>query len=396
MTRARTSLVLLCFAALGSACSGLYTNLDGGSGGGSGGSGGDGGGAGGSGGGSGGSGGGSGGSGGAGGGGGGVGGSGGGSGGGGGGVIIFPVATFDAGTWSRTAITIASPPSEYQDIVGLSETQFWVSDNAGRVTAYDNGTARIVHSDGTYPVDQLYLSPSGEVLAISDKRAAYCSANCLQPGTFQVKLSVTLTEHLGAVCGGNGVAYVIVNGSATRTIQLFQNGSFTPLESFATPDSPQSCFVLADGTLLITGAGDNVLRRDTDGGMQLEPIPKTQRSGVSPYWWDTTLYNGEVWASGQGRRLARRSAQGTWSIVYEGSDLYRFHAIHNAGGTLVTTGDESTVHNGAIVENNTVYLTADPTSFWGRGVFVASPNVHIVAGFENIGSSTGKIYKFTR
>jgi hypothetical protein len=385
----RSVVALACVALLG--CSGLYTNPDSGNGGGAGGSGG------GAAGGSGGSGGGSGGS-----GGGGTGGSGGGTAGGtggsGGGFGGFQVATLDAGAFTRTEVMFTSPPDEYLSIAGLSENQYLVGDGSGRITAWDNGTTRVVYTDpGNFDLNILQMLPSGETIASSNNHLAFCAGNCFQTGTFQNNFNVPSGQSIGAACLGNGVAFAVSTLGSTNTLHEFHGASWADMGTLPGPTTPESCIVLADGTLIITGS-DDALRRDADGGTAVEAIPNSAKGGLSPYWWGTTLYQGEVWAAGQGRRLARRSSSGTWTIVYEGNDLYRFHGIGASGGTLVTAGDDdSPVHNRAVVENNTVFITADPQEFYGRGVFVPSPNVHIVVGFQNPATvSEGKIYKFTR
>jgi hypothetical protein len=154
--------------------------------------------------------------------------------------------------------------------------------------------------------------------------------------------------------------------------------------------------VLADGTLLVSGQ-DDVLRRSADGGTAVEPVPNPS-GGASPYWWNLTLHQGEVWAAGQGRRLGRRSTAGSWSIAYEsGLDLYRFHALGSAGGVLVATGDESTVFTRVVVEGNTATLYPTPTGFWGRGVFVTGADEHFLVGWDGpMPSTTGRIFRLSR
>jgi hypothetical protein len=304
----------------------------------------------------------------------------------------------DAGVWTQAELTTGgSVPEEFVSIAGESATRFWVGDSSGRLWAFFNNTWAVVYTDSSnYDLHALFLSGAGEVFAIADRQLAYCAGNCSQPGTFQVNLSVPTLSRLGAVCGGNGFAYAIVQSSSGNTVQAFRGGSWSEVASFSAPVSPATCIVLPDGTLVVMGQ-DDAWRRAPDAGTAIEPVPNSPRPALSPYWYGTTHHNGEVWAAGQGRRIGRRTADGTWSVVYEGtSDLYRFHAIGASGGTLVATGDESTIHTRVIVEGNTVQLAPNPSGLWGRGVFVVSPNEHVVVGFQGQAVRTGKMYRMTR
>lgn len=392
MRASRCLAALLCLWV--AACSGLYTNTDGGSGGGEGGSGGSGGSAGS--GGSGGSGGagGSGGSGGT----GGTGGSGGTGGGSGGGTAVaFIITPLDAGAWTMTELAPqATAPQEYDSIAGLSASQLWVGDSAGQLWAWSTAWTKVYTDPESRGLSSIYVSPTAEVFVVGDHHAAHCLGSCSQAGTFQPGPTLPATDIFYGVCGRAGVAYAVGQTQAGNVAYRFQSGAWGLLATWTAPASAISCTVLDDGTLLVAGSND-VWRRSPDGGTAVETVPRSERPGISPYWWGMTRWGAEVWMAGQGRRLARRSAEGAWSIPYEGGDLSRFHGIHAAGGALVATGDDSTLYQRVLVEGSTVGLLDTPSNFWGRGAFVVSPTEHYVVGFQGpVISRKGKVYKLTR
>lgn len=359
------------------ACSGLRTNFDGGTGGGE--TGGQGGGSG---------------------------GTGGGTGGAGGGASNqFHVG--DAGTFAIQDITpTESLPPRYLRVFGTDKNNVVIGDSYGRFQRFDgNAWTMLFQVPQENEFTGLYVTPSGAIFASSgEDRVFWCPSACDQITSWNYEQYQGKT--FAGLCGSGDTVYAVGHAVSDESGVVYRFNSvmntWQQLSATNGATDYSDCAIASDGTLFIAAPNYVIEVKPSGDATRV----KLQMSGLVTGWNAIEVLGDEVVMVGEEKSLARRSANGTWTLEldYPNLDAQGWTSLTaGAPGELIVGGlGSDTITNigaMALVDATSITVLNEPFDFYVSDLWAADAHTLFIVGETHpngLEPSVHVIYRLTR
>ncbi len=383
----RAAFIVLCL--ISTACGGLRTTPDGGSGGGTSGAGGGTSGTGGS----------SGTGGGTSGTGGGTGGTGGGTSGTGGGTATGGGSGGGTGMLRFASVAVAATSGDYiVGISGRSGETYAISDVAHLFLSTGGGFTQILNTGLTGTGKGVYVASNGAVFPVTQRQLGSCLSNCTMGSSYTVQATATSVD-VEAVCGRSETEVYAVIEDISFNAQLWKwSGTmWTNMVNNLGVRYPRACVVLSDGTVAV--AGQTSVAFHLNGITTVETAatvpPLTNNESQSHQWYTLGLAGSKLWAGGYYRRVSVRNGVDTWQLTTFMSTFATTWAIGGVTETEVLAG--GTAEGGITVRRFDGAMWRDlpalPTITSVRSMFVAGPNEIYLGGTDGTNPAIDKAFR---
>lgn len=275
--------------------------------------------------------------------------------------------------WANLAV-LPTPTSSFTNGMAVSSRagEAWVALDNGRLYRSTGGVFNEVVGFMLAGVNDLYVSPSGKVFAVTQGRqAAHClAADCSVAANFTtVSISPTGTDSLKSLCGrGEQVMALGVRDTASvGTLYEFDamQGQWTKVSNNLGISTPRGCVIGPAGEVYVVGEL-GVIRYE-NGATTPEPLdlmgqPNAAWTGIALWPSGSTIVEAQLIGSGSGYRFARRNnANQTWTSLTPnpgaGSAMYTVIALGPAEFLAAGSG---TGANKFMMWNGTVWAPAMP------------------------------------
>ena len=249
-------------------------------------------------------------------------------------------------SWSNLAV-MPAPTSSFTNAVAVSSRagEAWVALDNGRLYRSTGGMFNEVVGFSLAGINDVYVSPSGKVFAVTQGRsAAHClAADCSMAANFTtVMIASSSTENLKTLCGrGEQVMALGVRDTAgIGTLFEFDamQAQWTKVSNNLGISTPQDCAVGPAGEVYVIG--DTGIVRYEGGATTPEPIdlmgqPAATWQSIAIAVQGGAIVEALAVGGGSGYRFARRNNQtATWTSLMPnataGSVLNTVIAIRSA------------------------------------------------------------------
>jgi hypothetical protein len=314
----------------------------------------------------------------------------------------------DAGFTFQNIAPMYSPGTPvFERLYGNSKTDVVMADSFGEIQRWDGMAWHLLVQLSS--INGLYETPAGNVFATEDTSLDWCTGDCTQMTSWQQEPHTSLT--FSGVCGSGTTVYAVghTKSDGAGVVFKYQDAmnSWEQLSGAAGADKYAACVVAPDGSLYI-GADKDIVEVSALGDAKLVDLIGAGTFGLNQ-WQALTMMGDEVIAVGDSKRIARRAADGTWTVLlnqpnYDVTGWYSVHGVgaHEAfaGGDgracITCIGDLARIDESPVL---TVYQA--PPNFLIRDMWIADDNTFFIAGQTNQLSITGDpmvdvIYRATR
>lgn len=245
-------------------------------------------------------------------------------------------------SWSNLAV-MPAPTSSFTNAVAVSSRsgEAWVALDNGRLYRSTGGMFNEVVGFSLAGINDVYVSPSGKVFAVTQGRsAAHClAADCSMAANFTtVMIASSSTENLKTLCGrGEQVMALGVRDTAgIGTLFEFDamQAQWTKVSNNLGISTPRGCVIGPGGEVYVVGEL-GVIRYEngatTPEAIDMMGQPAATWMGIALWPNGTSIAEAMLVGSGSGYRFARRNntAQNWTSLMPNtaGSAMYTVMAL---------------------------------------------------------------------
>lgn len=244
----------------------------------------------------------------------------------------------------------------------------------------------------------VYVAPDGAVFPVSQRQLGSCLTNCTAGTSYTFQPTATSFD-VEAVCGrsSSDVYAIIEDVSFNAQLYKWSGTMWMNIVNNLGVKYPRACVVLSDGTVAV--AGERAVAFHLNGVTTVETAgsvpPLTTAEAQTQQWYGIGLAGSKLWVSGYARRVSVRNGVDTWETTLGGGSFATAWAI---GGT----SEKEVLFGGSAASGITVRrfdgtmwrdVPALPTITSVRSMFVAGPNEIYFGGTDGTNPAIDKAFR---
>lgn len=302
------------------------------------------------------------------------------------------LAPADGGAFRYAALSIPSTAGTAMTAIsGRPGEVYAISDGNGLFRSTGAGFTEILGLPLTGGGKGIYVASDGAVFPATVRQLGACMANCTVAGSYTF---TTAMNNVEAVCGESSSSVYAVTQDVSIVAGLWRwNGmTWSSIVTNLGVRYPRACVVLPGGSVAI--AAEKSIAFHDNGITTVETAatspPLTTGEANIHQWYGIGLGGSRLLAVGQNRRISTRTGVDTWAMT---TFMGAFGTLHAVGGVYdnevfaAGTSENSTVLR---FFNGTAWSNAPtlPTVTSVRAMYVAGPNEIYFGGVDTNSNPT--------
>lgn len=290
-------------------------------------------------------------------------------------------------------------------VAGTGPDDLYFAGDYGRVWHYD-GTlfdAGFRNPQSTNLYTELYVSPEGAVFVGGyGGEVATCMTGCASQGGYQ---PTTLSADVVGLCGrsaGQAAAVTFNSSNHVARLHLWDGGTWSAGVVLGTGPVFHRCFMLPTGRVLMAAASYVYYYEGGDAGLESMSYPPSWLpSDIALQEWQAVWSEGtQVFATGSGRRVARRLDDAGWELFFDpgGDDTNK--ALAGWPGEVYAGGKLAASPNVSVWTADTGWSYLEPAARRPdvsiNALFAPAPDQLVVVGWTSATGFAPQVYRGTR